>query len=219
MHKRILASAFVTAALAGFALPASAASLFTVSPGAIFGVPANNDFQASLAGVGLQDYTSTGASVTLNASRRLKFEYLGSESGFLDHFNAGTLPTFFENNMNQGVGNFTPVFMGADDFLAGAFTNVSFGSSAGMGLSTIGMASFGIFIPRTVNEQLYNTDALYFGFDDQINNIDDNHDDFIVRVSAVPEPATWLSMVLGFGLLGTMIRRRRSLMQTQVVLA
>ncbi len=33
---------------------------------------------------------------------------------------------------------------------------------------------------------------------------------FMINVSAVPEPATWAMMIMGFGLAGTAIRRRRT---------
>jgi hypothetical protein len=42
-----------------------------------------------------------------------------------------------------------------------------------------------------------------------VKNDDDNHDDFIVKatISAIPEPATWAMMILGFGLVGFAARR------------
>jgi Trypsin/PEP-CTERM motif len=36
------------------------------------------------------------------------------------------------------------------------------------------------------------------------------HADFIRSVLAVPEPATWLQMIFGFGLIGSILRRRQS---------
>ena len=49
-------------------------------------VPGNNDFQGDLAGVGLTQFTTTGATITLNEDAQILFEFLGSESGFDDTF-------------------------------------------------------------------------------------------------------------------------------------
>ncbi len=214
MNRFMLSSVIGLVAMTGTAVPAFATA-FTVTPGSTFLVPANNDFQATLAGLGLGSFTAGGASVSLSVPRQLKFEYVGSESGFVDTFTGGSLAPFAETNMNQGVGNFTSVLIGLDNFAAGALTNVQFNSSGGVNPSTIGMPSFGIFIP-TNTVGTYKSNVLYFGFDDQLNNIDDNHDDFILRVTAVPEPSTWLSMILGFGVLGAVARRRRARLGTNL---
>ena len=57
------------------------------------------------------------------------------------------------------------------------------------------------------------TNVFYIGYDDQITGADDNHDDLIIRATvspAVPEPATWAMMLLGFGAAGFAMRRRRA---------
>jgi nitrous oxidase accessory protein NosD len=200
MRNAILGSALVAAV--ALAAPATAAS-FTVTAGSpIQAIPGNNDFQGDLAALGLTQYTGSGASVTLNLNRKVRFEYMGSESGFMDSFKGGSLAPFAEyNKMTWG-----PVLIGEDNFLAGAFTGVSFSSDFGVALSQIGDASFGIFLPGSVRS--YSSNVLYFGFDDQLSGIDDNHDDFIVRVTAVPEPASWAMLIAGFGLVGITARRR-----------
>lgn len=193
----------VPALVAAMAMAAPAyAAAFTVSNGTVFGVPGNNDFQGDLAALGLTSYTTVGASVTLSGPRKVKFEYMGSESGNVNSFTGGTVGPFAEYNK----ASWGPVLIGTANFLGGAFTNVSFSSIGGVANSFIGQDSFGIFIPSNVRS--YNTNVLYFGFDDQINNIDDNHDDFIVRVTAVPEPASWAMLIVGFGIVGMTARRR-----------
>jgi hypothetical protein len=62
--------------------------------------------------------------------------------------------------------------------------------------------------------------VLYLGFDDQPGKADDNHDDIIIRVTAipfadpgggaVPEPASWAMLIAGFGLVGAAQRRRKA---------
>lgn len=192
----------VLAASLAFAAPAMGAA-FSVTSGSTFGVPGNNDFQGDLAALGLNAYTSTGASISLAGPRKVTFEYMGSESGYVNSFKGGSLAPFVEYNKAA----WGPVLIGSDSFLGGPFSNLSFSSIGGVPLSLVGQASFGIFIPTTRTGS-YNTNVLYLGFDDQITNIDDNHDDFMVRVTAVPEPASWAMLIIGFGIVGMTARRR-----------
>lgn len=200
MRSAIFGSAL--AASLAFTAPAMGAA-FTVTSGSTFAVPGHNDFKVDLAALGLNAYTNVGASVALSGPRKVTFEYMGSESGNVNTFTGGSLPAFAE--FNKAVWGPTPI--GSDTFLAGPFTNLSFSSAGGVALSLVGQDSFGIFIPTTRTGS-YSTNVLYLGFDDQINNIDDNHDDFIIRVTAVPEPASWAMLIVGFGLVGLTARRR-----------
>ena len=171
-------------------------------------VPGNNDFQGDLAGVGLTEYTTTGATLTLTEDSVLTFEFLGSESNFNDTFTAGAV-SFTE------MSNFTPwsvTLLGADLFSAGSLAGLLNFSSTGPGAdATVGDDGFGIFLGEGWQSGLM-TNVFYLGYDDQITNIDDNHDDMIIRVTvspAVPEPATWAMMLMGFGAAGYAMRRRR----------
>jgi len=49
---------------------------------------------------------------------------------------------------------------------------------------------------------------LHFGVSD--GNFSDNSGQFLITVSAVPEPSTWAMMILGFGGLGFLAYRRRN---------
>lgn len=54
----------------------------------------------------------------------------------------------------------------------------------------------------------YTSDTLYFGFNDN-GSRDADYDDYVIKItSAVPEPATWGLMLVGFGLMGAAMRRR-----------
>lgn len=198
---KALFGSLVIAGLA-FAVPAAAAT-FSVTPGSKFAVPANNDFIGDLAGVGLNAYTTVGASISLSGPTKVKFEYMGSESGNVNYFTGGSLAPYAENN--KAV--WGPTLIGYANFAGGAFTNLSFSSIGGVANSTVGMDSFGIFLPSLRSTGLTSS-VIYLGFDDQINNIDDNHDDFIVKVTAVPEPASWAMLIVGFGIVGMTARRR-----------
>lgn len=193
--KKLLVGAIVAAAL-GSAAPVFAAA-FTVSPGAETAIPGNNDFIGNLAAEGLNFYRTTGATITVNGNRRLRFDYMGSESGLVNSFQAGSLPSFLETNKST----WGPTLIGVDTFLSGLLTGVSFNGNV-----VPGDPGFGIFTPGNVKS--YSTNVLYFGLDDFVNNADDNHDDFIVRVTGVPEPETWGMLVLGFGMVGLSVRRR-----------
>ena len=105
-----------------------------------------------------------------------------------------------------------PVLIGTEFFAGGDLTKLLNFSSNGGIAATVGDDGFGIFLgPRDQSGGTFNT--FYLGFDDQITNIDDNHDDFIVKVtvnSAVPEPSTWAMLLFGFGIVGFALRRRIS---------
>jgi hypothetical protein len=172
-------------------------------------VPGNNDFQGQLAGLGLTLYTTTGASITLTEDSLLTFELLGSESGFDDTFDAGSV-SFTE------MSGFTPwgtVLLGADMFSAGDLAGLlNFSNSGNAVGATVGDDGFGIFLGANDVSGLL-TNVFYLGYDDEISNVDDNHDDMIIRVTvspAIPEPGTWAMMLLGFGAVGYAMRRRRA---------
>jgi hypothetical protein len=205
---RKLALGLAGAAALAFGTSANASAIITFNT--TNPVPGNNDFQGDLAGLGLTLFTTDGATITLTENSLLTFEFLGSESGFDDTFQAG-LVSFTETS------SFTPwstTLLGADSFLAGSLAGLlNFSSTTGPGANaTVGDDGFGIFLGANDVSGL-STNVFYLGYDDQITNVDDNHDDMIIRVTvspAVPEPATWAMMLLGFGAAGFVLRRRRA---------
>ena len=209
--KKVL-TALVGVATLALATPASAA--FTVTFTSTNPVPGNNDFQANLASAGLTQFTTSGATITLSNDSQILFEFLGSESRFSDtFFTTGALPNVSLTETSSLENHFaSPVLIGVDQLFAGDMANFFNFSSSGPGAdATIGDDGFGIFLgPNAVTG--LSTNVLYFGYDDQINMQDDNHDDFIVRATilpAVPEPGTWAMMLLGFGAAGFAMRRQR----------
>lgn len=216
----------VLAALACMSCIASAtvaqAQTATVTYNSTTAIPTpQNDFYTQLTALGLNSYASSGANITLSGPSTITFYFLGSESGFSDTFStlgAGTNVSLTENT--SLVNNFgSPVLIGGKTFSAGSLINQLLFSTSGVGSgganATVGNGGFGIFLPTQGGAgpgSLSGLTTLYFGFDDQITNADDNHDDFIVRAvisSAVPEPGTWAMMLAGFGVIGASLRRRR----------
>jgi PEP-CTERM motif-containing protein len=196
------------AALAFGSTQASASAIITFNT--TNGVPSNNDFQGNLAGLGLTLFTTDGATISLTENSVLTFDFFGSESGFNDTFQAGAI------NFTE-MSSFTPFgaqLLGADSFLAGSLAGLlNFSSASGPGANaTVGQDGFGIFLGANAVSGL-STNVFWLGYDDQITNVDDNHDDMLIRVTvspAVPEPATWAMMLLGFGAAGFVLRRRRA---------
>jgi len=209
---------FAAIASMALAMPAAAAVTFNVGIGSpVQAIPGNNDFQGQLLGAGLSEYTAANASVSLSGNAKLTFEFMGSESGFSDTFKAGGIGgiTVTENSSFTAWG---AVPIGTLNYNAGAITDWLFTSSGGAQNKGIGTQEFAIFLPRGLQGGgNYASNVLYLGFDDQINNADDNHDDIIIRVTAedfggqgvVPEPASWAMLIAGFGLVGAVSRRRR----------
>lgn len=198
------------AGLSALAAPAVLqAQTVQVNYGSSNPIPANNDFVTQLAGLGLTQYATSGATLTLTANAQIYFEFLGSESGNSDTFTGGTVTytetSGFENHFGA------PIPLGFASFLAGSLAGqLNFSSVGGMPAG-IGQDGFGILLGANQTSG-QNVSVFYLGYDDQINNQDDNHDDFIVRATvlpAVPEPATWAMMLVGFAGIGYSMRRRR----------
>ena len=193
---------------AALALTSNAnAQSVSITPGATAPISNLNDFQSQLNGLGLDSITTSGAVLNLSADAVLFFELLGSESGYSDTFTAGGV-TFTENSA------FTPwgaIPLGFQSFGAGSLAGDLLFSSTGGVNATVGDDGFGIFWGPNTN--FGSTNTFYIGYDDQITGQDDNHDDLVLRVTvlpAVPEPATWAMMLLGFGAVGFAMRRRRA---------
>lgn len=196
--------ALILAAVASTMIAGAANAGMVVSFGATNAIPANNDFQAFLNGLGLTRYATTGSSISFNEAGTLTFEYLGSESGFTDTFFYGANSFVENNNMDTLLDFMFSVSVGP-----GAFDGYFMSSGRGAAQFGDGTPEFGIFLgPNAVSG--LDTNVLWFGLDDQITGDDDNHDDFIIKAtfrSAVPEPA--VIGLFGLGLLGLGVARRR----------
>lgn len=202
------------AALAMAAPVAAPAATFILNGGSFQSVPADNDFQANLGALSLNGYVSGGATLGFalgagETSGIIDLFYMGSESGLVNTFNAtGNVGAVSYAETNKAV--FSPLYIGSVTFTS---TIASLGNAfnfLGGTPGAIGSNEFGIFVNRAKISG--NFDTLYFGYDDNGANPEDNHDDFIVRavIRAVPEPGTWAMMISGFLLVGSLLRQRKS---------
>lgn len=195
--------------LSALALPAAGQATVQINFTTTAPVPGSNDFQSQLSGLGLTRFTTNLATLILSSNSIITFEFLGSESGFNDTFTAGPV-TYSE--FTTLTNNFaSPIALGSANFSAGSLLNLLNFTSSGGAPATVGQDGFGIFLgANQTSGQSFST--FYLGYDDQITNQDDNHDDMIIRATvrdAVPEPATWAMMLLGFAGIGMAFRRRQ----------
>jgi PEP-CTERM motif len=205
---------FVTKAVAALALAipslASAAPTVQINFPTSLAIPGAglNEFHSQLSGLGYANYASSGASMILSDDAWIEFWFMGSESGFSDTFTAGPLSltetSWYEDHFAS------PVYIGGAQFTAGSLLGkLVFSSNAGV-TAGIGHDGFGIFL-KAAQTTGQGVSEFYLGYDDQIGQADDNHDDFVVRVlvSAVPEPGTWAMLMAGFAIVGSLLRRRK----------
>jgi PEP-CTERM motif len=208
----MLRNLLISVAALSFAAPASAA--FTVTFPSTQVVPVTNDYKGNLAGLGLVNFASTGATVTLGGPTRIKFELFGTESGFRDIFSTTGLGALsYQENVN-GASPFGAIFIGIQDFAAGSLAgklNFSVaGSPSGSQTATVGQSGFSVFTSLS-GASGFAGNVLWFGYDDSTARGTDNHDDMIIRATIlpIPEPGTWAMMIGGVGIAGMALRRRR----------
>ena len=207
-------------ALALAALPATANAAFIVNymtgqPVVAPPAPSGNDFYQGLALNGITRFASIGALLVIDSPGRIKFEFFGNDALLANKFTAGPLSfstaTAFVNNFTVGPGaSGTPQDLGTFNFTPANFNPTFFTNGAGPAI-TPGSPLFGIGLPDGApdsNGVLF-TNEVWLMFDDLAGNPDDNHDDLLIRATfAVPEPGTWMMMILGFGVIGLVMRRR-----------
>lgn len=197
---------FAFAALLAVAAAPASAVTFTVTAGTVAPIAGSgNDFTSNLAGLGLGVKELLGSTVTSNGGA-YKVELLGYENGFTDSFSVNGGVTQLGASWSGFANLFaSPLLLGTSN---AAPTNWLF-KSAQSGLGVVGTNAFSLFGPAgTMTGDVFKTNTLYVGFND--GGGDGDHDDGILRISAVPEPSVWMTMIAGFGLVGFGMRRTRT---------
>jgi hypothetical protein len=206
--KKILLAATAAAALS--VAPAAHAADFIVTGGSYQGVPGNNDFKSFLATQGLVGEL-VGANVSLPNAVQIKFEFIGSESGYYDSFYytgvSSVTPLYSETSPFIINNTASPLNLGSYSVAAGAFLALFKSNGYDASSAQPGQVGFTVFTDASGNYDPNNLRTFYFGYDD-IPNGDDNHDDIIIKATIVPEPATWALMIAGIAAVGVSMRRR-----------
>jgi len=202
-----LAMSFASASHAGFiALDVSGPALTRHD------VAANNEFGATLAGLGIDEY-STGASLGTDVAGSVTFFYYGKEAGYRNTFAASGLS--YSTSWSQRQNAFgAPIEIGSIavgpgllDFgfcsynRAGSVGCVSNGQNDGLGLwswQSIAMSIAG--------------DTAWLFWDDSGSGPDDDYDDMLVKAVFTPStqvPEAGSGALIGLGLLAIVVARRR----------
>lgn len=219
MMTKFLASAVLVTALAVGAASAATLSITGGTSGLVPGSTATNNALGPLGfGTSLAGYY--GANIQLAGSGDLKFELLGAEAGNTNTFTYSptgqSLTDIGDGNPNgffnpAGIGSFSVA-----NVLAGLL-QFSFSTSGG-NLTVLNGANPNNTNPASAGINFFATFAdtvnsragsvLYLFFDDDGANNDDNHDDLVIRISAVPVPAAGLLLVGALGGLAALRRRK-----------
>jgi hypothetical protein len=223
----------------GLASPARAALQLTpasLDRSGINGI--GNDFSSQIAtelGTTATDVDIYKGSLRATAAGTVSFYVIASESGFRNGFQIGSNPaspsaSWVEpgaGSSNDKAWGSTPVLVGTLNVAQGDYLDslIRFTTEGGAGPNPVPAGNFslpsgqfGIFLKKGTAGLDFN--SLLFGFDDNGANLDDNHDDLIIRadfqasplVAAVPEPASlvvWGALLSGAAGVAVVRNRRR----------
>jgi hypothetical protein len=195
--KKFLLAAVAACALAG---PAHATIVFSDD---------FDDYMPSLNWNGSGNW-ATSDSVDLVANNTYNLTCAGGTGNCVDL--SGSSPGFIKQTLNLAAGTYRLSFDYTGNQLnafGGPFPMAGFTASVGSLIANIGPLSNSGNAFTTYSGLFTTTGSTILRFD---QNGGDNFRGSIIdniSVAAVPEPATWLMMIAGFGLIGGMMRRRK----------
>lgn len=199
-------------------LPSTAEASFAVSFDTTpTGFHPYNGYEAELTSAGVSGMVSAGSSVVLTEASTITFEVLGAAGGYVDSFTAAGLPTYTEASLDNTNDFGSPIYIGTGTFDAGSLAGLLWFTGPGKKTVTLGDLGFGIYLPAGFTSGS-EVNTLYLGYDDEPGDLaDGDYNDLFIRATvssaAVPEPATWLMLLCGFGFVGAMLRRRKASMR------
>ena len=207
MSKTLKRLTAAVAAAIGFAVPANAAILINGISN-VNGVNALNDFRGELAGLGLTAQSGSFDAISVEGDlATLSIFRVAAESRYANTLVANG-DIFAETNDAWDLDDFLTSF-GASGNLEGVITFRSKGNVAQS--SSFSSGNIVVFLPTDFAATSFRAREVFLGFNDSARS-DSDYDDYVIRLATaapVPEPAAWLTLLAGFGLVGAAMRRRQ----------